>query len=292
MSKPSKDGLPNIQTVCARAAFFLQQQNIKTPKLEAEILLASVLGCDRTQLMIRAHDAVSKEQEQALMQLINKRAEHTPLHYLTRQKEFMGRDFLVTEDVLIPRDDTEVLVHQALAFLKQFEAPRVLDLGTGSGIVAITLKKEMPMLKMLASDLSSEALCVAMDNAKRHGAEVVFLQSDLFAAFLNKEQMMFQAIVSNPPYVAVSEQDSLPKDVQQEPALALFGGDDGLDYYRRIVAKAGRFLLPGGKLFLEIGCQQAQRVVDLMIEQGFTEVCVQKDLAGLDRVVFGLWRCE
>lgn len=228
-----------------------------------------------------------KKQDTAAVyrRLLAARSRHVPLQHLTGEQEFMGYPFLVNEHVLIPRQDTECLVEAAVKEIKKESGNiAVLDLCTGSGCIAVSLKKLLPKAHVTATDLSAEALAVAKENAGRLQADISFLRGDLFAPVTGQ----FDLIVSNPPYIETKVIGSLMPEVRDhEPRQALCGGADGLDFYRRIAKEAPAYLKPGGALYLEIGCEQGEAVTALLLENGFEKVSCLQDLAGLDRIVCG-----
>ena len=283
MCNKTTEGLPRIQELCSQAALFLKEAGVEAARLEAELLLGLVLGKDRTRLLMDALDPVEPDQEDRLQALLEQRAAGVPVQYLLGHTEFMGREFQVCEDVLIPRDDTAVLVETSLAELEGTQEPRILDLCTGSGIVAITLSLTLET-KVLASDVSAEALAVGQTNAQTLGAQVDFRQGDLFGA-LEPGDGPFDLIASNPPYISREEMGTLQREVKQEPELALLGGEDGLDYYRAIAAGAMEHLKPGGRLLVEIGWRQAEAVAALFVGAGYVDPIVRQDMAGHPRVV-------
>lgn len=223
------------------------------------------------------------------LSVIDRRAAHVPLQYLTHEQNFCGADIYVDERVLIPRQDTEVLVAAALDLAAMLDgAPALLDLCTGSGCIPIALSRLGDFSSITAADLSADALEVAKMNAEQNGAEIRFVQSDLFDAFRKKAEAAerFDLITCNPPYIRSGDMAGLQPEVRDnEPAMALDGGEDGLDFYRRLAEEAGQFLNPGGCVCFEIGFDQAADVSALLENAGFQEVRVLKDLAGLDRVV-------
>ena len=223
------------------------------------------------------------------LSVIDRRAAHVPLQYLTHEQNFCGADIYVDERVLIPRQDTEVLVAAALDLAAMLDgAPALLDLCTGSGCIPIARSRLGDFGSITASDLSADALEVAKMNAEQNGAEIRFVQSDLFEAFRKKAEAAerFDLITCNPPYIRSGDMAGLQPEVRDnEPAMALDGGEDGLDFYRRLAEDAGQFLNPGGCVCFEIGFDQAADVSALLENAGFQEVRVLKDLAGLDRVV-------
>ena len=220
------------------------------------------------------------------LSVIDRRAAHVPLQYLTHEQNFCGADIYVDERVLIPRQDTEVLVAAALDLAAMLDgAPALLDLCTGSGCIPIALSRLGDFGSITAADLSADALEVAKMNAEQNGAEIRFVQSDLFEAFRKKAER-FDLITCNPPYIRSGDMAGLQPEVRDnEPSMALDGGEDGLDFYRRLAEEAGQFLNPGGCVCFEIGFDQAADVSALLENAGFKEVRVLKDLAGLDRVV-------
>ena len=232
----------------------------------------------------------------AYLEVIDRRAAHVPLQYLTHEQNFCGADMYVDERVLIPRQDTEVLVAAALDLAAMLDgSPALLDLCTGSGCIPIALSRLGDFGSITAADLSADALEVAKMNAEQNGARIRFVQSDLFDAFRKKTEdgkitpeaaERFDLITCNPPYIRSGDMAGLLLEVRDnEPSMALDGGEDGLDFYRRLAAEAGQFLNPGGCVCFEIGFDQAADVTALLENAGFEEVRVLKDLAGLDRVV-------
>ena len=264
----------------------LEQAEIMNAELDARYLLEHILQIRRVDFFLDRQREVSTEQQEAYMHKIDLRATHVPLQHILGNQEFMGYEFLVNEHVLIPRQDTEVLVETALPLV---EGKRVLDLCTGSGCIIISLSKMGHLQQAVGVDLSEEALSVAKENARTLEADVTFLHSDLFEQVTG----VYDVIVSNPPYIETETIAGLMEEVRDhEPRMALDGGRDGLDFYRRIVQDSVSYLADGGYLCFEIGCEQGQAVRTLLEEQGFTECRIVKDLAGLDRVVYGQWSVE
>jgi release factor glutamine methyltransferase len=255
------------------------------PRREAEILLQSVLLRDRAYLIAHAQELVDSSKGLAARAWFSRRRSGEPIAYIVGVREFYGLPFRVSSDVLIPRPETELLVELALGRAGQHA--RVLELGTGSGAVAIALWSKRPDLKITASDVSQSALEVARRNADAHGADIEFIQSNWFEA-IGPEP--FDLIASNPPYVAESDPHLKQGDLRFEPRLALLGGDDGLACLRAIAAQARYHLRPGGQLLLEHGYDQGQACAALLREVGYAEVSDFRDLAGLPRACAGLWR--
>lgn len=284
-----------IRRVIAWATDDLKKRDVSTaPRLEVELLLGLVLKTNRVGLIIDADRPLSKEELGRYRALHQRRRSGEPVAYLVGVREFYGRPFRVDRRVLIPRPDTEVLVEVGLARTQAlYLSARVLDLCTGSGCVAISLAKERPTTRVMATDLSPDALFVARENALRLGAmNVAFLQGDLFAPIAQRRaRIKFDLITANPPYIAEADIATLQVDIRGfEPSLALRGGDDGLDIVRRIVREAPHFLDEGGALAMEIGAGQAQATAALLEAAGFSDIAVAKDLGGHERVVSGV-RC-
>ena len=262
----------------------LAQAEIVDAECDAWLLLEHVSGMNRAQFFLHQQDTVPDELEADYRGMLRKRVEHIPLQHLTGTQEFMGLEFQVSPDVLIPRQDTELLVEKLLPHI---QGKRVLDVCTGSGCIAISLAVLGKPKQMDAVDLSEKALIQAGKNAKRLGADVSFYRSDM----LDKINGRYDVIVSNPPYIASDVVDELMPEVQEhEPRMALDGGADGLDLYRRLLAQAPERLLSGGLLAVEIGYDQREAVMELFREQGFTDVYCDRDLCGNDRVVMGRYQ--
>lgn len=267
----------------------LQVAGIEEATLDARLLLEAVCGTNRNDLLVHGEQPVAPEAEEKYLNWIRQRAEHIPLQQLTGEQDFMGLTFNVNEHVLIPRQDTEILVEEVLKELH--DGMRVLDMCTGSGCILLSLLHYSNDCEGLGVDLSAEALEVAGRNVLKvltpeKAEHAHFLQSDLF----EKVEGKFEIIVSNPPYIASAEVDRLMPEVRDhEPRMALDGTADGLEFYRRIIAEAGQYLVSSGMLFFEIGYDQGQAVSELMREHGYREVQVVQDYAGLDRVVYGTY---
>jgi len=253
---------------------------------EAQMLLAFVVGKERPVLLAHTEDDLTIMQEEQYLMLLRQRKEHIPLQYLTNRANFYGRDFYVDERVLIPRFDTEVLLECALERIADGNS-KVADICTGSGILAISVAMERNC-ETWAVDLSEDALAVAKKNATLLKADVRWEQGDLFAPLQeNNLRGYFDVIMSNPPYITGDEMVLLDEEVKKEPAMALYGGNDGLDFYRRLAKEAQDYLKNGGYLLLEIGYLQGQEVKNLLDSAGFTDTFVKKDWQGHDRVVCG-----
>lgn len=269
----------------------LQAAGIEEAALDARLLLEAVCGTDRNDLLVHGEQPVAPEAEEKYFGWIGKRAGRIPLQQLTGEQDFMGLTFNVNEHVLIPRQDTEILVEEVLKELH--DGMRILDMCTGSGCILLSLLHYSNDCEGLGVDLSAEALEVAGRNVLKvltpeKAEHAHFLQSDLF----EKVEGKFEIIVSNPPYIASAEVEKLMPEVRDhEPRMALDGTEDGLYFYRRIIEEAGKHLVSSGMLFFEIGYDQGQAVSELMRTEGYCEVQVVQDYAGLDRVVLGTY-CE
>jgi release factor glutamine methyltransferase len=257
--------------------------------VDARVLLGHVLGKDRAWLAAHATETIPAAQADEFFALAKRRRDGEPVAYLTGTREFWGLAIAVSPAVLIPRPETETLVEMALAWLPADRETRVLDLGTGSGAIALAIAHERPRTLVLATDISDAALSLARDNARRlQIANIEFARSDWFAALPSKFQgTRFDLIVSNPPYVEAGDAHLSTGDLQHEPAVALSPGDDGLLAIRRIVAGAPEHLVAGGALIVEHGYDQEDAVRALFTEAGFTDVTSARDLAGIPRVVGG-----
>lgn len=254
------------------------------PVGEARLLARHVLGCSLAWLEAHRDDKLTEAQADAFSELVSVRAAGEPIAYLLGRREFYGRDFAVSPAVLIPRPETELLVDLAKAAVASRPAPRILDLGTGSGCVAITLALEIPAAEVTAVDVAPEALAVAQENATQLGARVRFIESDWFIALGDQR---FDLIVGNPPYVAEGDPHLSEGDLRFEPETALHCGADGLSAIRRIIAEAPGYLVPGGWLYFEHGYDQAEAIAALLGEAGYAEIEQHRDLAGIVRVSGG-----
>lgn len=268
----------------------LAEEGIEEFSLDAWYLLEYVTGVSKAMYFAEPERAVSEENADRYIDCIRRRAAHIPLQHITGEQEFMGYPFCVNEHVLIPRQDTEILVEEAIQVMRP--KMKVLDMCTGSGCIVLSILKMcrekyyMTDLQGIGADVSEEALKVARENGRRLGVPVTWIQSDLFAKIPEEEK--YDVIVSNPPYIETAVIDTLQEEVRlHDPYIALDGKEDGLYFYRRIISEAGKYLKMQGKLMFEIGCDQAEAVEELMKNDGYEQITVKKDLAGLDRVVYG-----
>lgn len=280
----------NVGEALVEAIEALRGEPIGSPRMAAETLLMHVLGRDRAWVIAHPEAALSEEQAAQFREAVARRAKGEPLQYITGHQEFWGLDFKVTPQVLIPRPETEHLVEAAVAKVRElkWEKPRIVDVGTGSGCIALAIKSELPQAEVHAVDISWEALAVAQENAERLKLYVEFGQSDLLSDFRRGRSTatQFDLIVSNPPYVGRSEWEKVQKEVREhEPGVAVFAGEQGIEIYRRLIPEAKAALTPGGWLMMEIGYSQEQAVLELMGE--FADVTSIPDLQGIPRVVVG-----
>ena len=260
----------------------LTEAKIPEAELDARLLLEEVCGTDRNDLLVHGDKEIPPEQCDRYVEYIQRRQKREPLQQITGYQEFMGLRFKVTPDVLIPRQDTEILVEEVMRYLH--DGMHLLDMCTGSGCILLSLLKYSNDCEGTGCDISEKALKVAEENAEMLSLNASFVQSNLFENISGK----YEFIVSNPPYIPTGVIPTLMEEVRDhEPVSALDGREDGLYFYREIVEKAGEYLYPGGMLFFEIGYDQAEKVSSLMRKAGYREVTVCKDLAGLDRVVYG-----
>jgi release factor glutamine methyltransferase len=290
----AKSDTPTISSLLSRSTGYLREKGSTSPRLDAELLLAEVLGLTRVELYTNFEQPLNNDEVDAYRELVRRRGRGEPVAYIVGRAYFRNLTLRVSPAVLVPRPETEHVVDSALTFLMEGDwgphSPEVLDLGTGSGAIAVSLAAGFPEARITATDASSEALEIAAENARIEGAagRVVLMESDLFDRL--DPLHTFDLIVCNPPYISAEEWPTLPVDVRDhEPRHALYGGRDGLDFYRRLAAEAPQFLRPQGCLIMEIGHNQGVAVTELLRESGlFDSVDIEKDYAGHDRVVTAL----
>jgi release factor glutamine methyltransferase len=263
-----------------------RQAGIDTPELDARLISQHIFGLDAMALVRREREAIPDEWAAELERAALRRLAGEPVSRIVGEREFWGLRFALNAATLDPRPETELLVGEAIAFAEHKRSPRFVDLGTGSGAIAVAIASAIPKARGFATDISEEALAAARANAERHGvaARIDFRQGIWWQAVPHTE--LFDLIVSNPPYIAREEIATLQPEVRLfDPKLALDGGWDGLEAYRAIASQAARRLNPGGLVLLEIGANQGETVTRIFSRAGFGRVEVQKDLAGLDRLV-------
>lgn len=271
-----------FQSVLHWGTHFLKQHGISNPRFEAELLLSNILDIDRIQLLVQSEHTVTESQKLKFIQFIKQRSGHQPYAQIVGHKEFMGLDFMITPDVLIPRPDTENIVEETLAVMHGMleKSIHVLDLCCGSGAIGIAIAKYEERAVVTGSDLSETALNLAKRNAKKIGVQVDFLQGNLFQNISDR----FDIIVSNPPYIPTQKIAELSEDVKNyEPKLALDGGNSGLDFYQKIFQQAYKYLNHESYLICECGWNQAQDIADIAEDNSFNVQRIIKDLANLDR---------
>nr|WP_317356741.1 peptide chain release factor N(5)-glutamine methyltransferase [uncultured Tyzzerella sp.] len=276
MSKKIKDILIKYKKI-------LKENNFETYCLDVEVLLMNVTNFNKTNLYLNTEYILKDEQFEKFENFFNRRLKNEPIAYIIGKCEFMGIDFLLNKHTLIPRGDTEILVEKGIEIIKENNFKNVIDIGTGSGAIAISLAKYCNV-NVDALDINIEALNMAKKNATLNNVKVNFIQSNLFENVNNK----YDVIVSNPPYIKTDVIQTLEKNVKDyEPILALDGGKSGLDFYEKITNNVYKFLNNGGYLMFEIGYDQAEQVKKIMENNNFSNINILKDLAGLDRVIFG-----
>lgn len=274
-----------IKEALNKGMILLKSNQIDSPKLKARLLLQYVLKLKREQIIIYDNMQIEKEQEKEYLQNIQKLIKGIPLQHITNTQEFMKMNFYVNNNVLIPRPDTEILVEEVIKLGKEKKNPVILDLCTGSGAIAISIAKYLPSAKVYASDISKKALEIAKINAKNNevSSKIKFINSDLFEKI---KEMKFDIIVSNPPYIKTSEIKLLDNEVQKEPILALDGGKDGLDFYRKIVTEAYSHLKYESYLCFEIGYDQKEEVTKIIKDaKVYSKTYCKKDLYANDRII-------
>lgn len=272
-----------IKQAITKGMIMLKSNNVESPKLKARLLLQYVLDKPRQYIIVYDNKEIDKQQQWQYFVNIEKLTKGIPLQHITHRQEFMKMDFFVDENVLIPRPDTEILVEEVIKIAQKYNSPRILDLCTGSGAIAISLKKFVPNADITAVDISEKALEIAQKNAEKLEAKINFVKSNLFDKLDNKK---FDIIVSNPPYIRKDEIKKLSEEVQKEPKIALDGGEDGLDFYRIIAEQAINYLKTGSFLCFEIGYNQKNDVIKIIEdEQNYKNIYCKKDLYGNDRII-------
>ncbi len=273
-----------IGGIIDRSRQYLAKNGVESPRLDAEILLCHILGKERIQLYVQFDQPLQKAELDAYRDFIVRRGKGEPVAHIVGRRAFLRMELVVNENVLVPRPETELLAEATVKLCRRFSESRILDIGTGSGALALGILSGVLSANAVAVDISETALAVAKLNAeKNHLAErVTFISSDIYNGLSGEK---FHIIVSNPPYIPTGELAGLSREVRHEPVLALDGGRDGLDYYRRIIGGAGEHLLPDGCVAVEVGAGQAPAVVGLAKENGFCEIKILKDYAGIERIV-------
>lgn len=272
-----------IREALTKGMIILKSNNIETPKLKARLLLQYILKKDRQYLIVYDNKEIDKKAQWEYFINIEKLSNGVPLQHITHTQEFMKMDFFVNENVLIPRPDTEILVEEVIELAKKMDKPKILDLCTGSGAIAISIAKNVPTAEVTAIDISEKALEVAKKNARNLQAKVKFKKSNLFS---NIGKTKFDIIVSNPPYIKKADIKLLSSEVQKEPEIALDGGYDGLDFYRKIANQAIDYLKFESYLCFEIGFDQQEDVIEIIKDtKHYNDTYCKKDLFGNDRII-------
>lgn len=270
---------------------YFEAKGVENPRLDAEVLLCAVLKCQRITLYVDFERPLSEDELSTYRQYVQRRGNFEPLAYILGEKAFMRNSFKVTPATLVPRPETELLVEsvvKAANILRPDGGAKLLDIGTGSGAIIVSLLDYLPQARGVGVDISVDALIVAKENAERIGvgSRIGFVRSDVFSKLPLEKK--FDIIVSNPPYIPAADIAGLDRDVQQEPRSALDGGADGLDFYRRIAKEAPAHLADEGLLAFEVGINQAQAVQHLCLDSGFAQTAVRRDYAGTERMVFAV----
>ena len=274
-----------IKQALTKGVTILKLEKITTPKLKARLLLQYVLKKPRQYLIVYDSQKLTNIQEQEYLKYINLLKQGEPIEHITHQKEFMKLSFYVDENVLIPRQDTEVLVEEVIKIAKKIRAKKILDLCTGSGAIAVSLAKYLENVEITALDISDKAIDIAISNAKNNNVQdkITFVESNLFEGLAEEK---YDIIVSNPPYIKRKEIEKLDKEVRKEPKIALDGGEDGLEFYRKIIDKGYEYLRYGGYICLEIGYDQKEEVTKIIKDRGqYVQTYCKKDLYDNDRVI-------
>lgn len=279
-----------VPALCNRIKGILTRAGADNPDGDCAEILMSVLGCSRTQLIARGADAVSDEIAEKAAAMAQRRASGEPIQYVIGSWSFMGRTYTVGKGVLIPRDDTEVVVREALRLLRPLPSPVVADLCAGSGIIAVTLAKELPGAAVFAVEKSEEAYGYLTRNIASNGAAVTPILGDLYECFSGFEDHSLDMIVSNPPYIRSREIDGLQKEVRYEPRLALDGGESGYDFYEAIIRLWTPKLKAGGYIAFEIGEGQDDHIQNLLKENSYTDIKRYLDIQGLTRAITAVYQ--
>lgn len=292
-----------LRQIIEEGRLLLEAAGIEEAATDAWYLLEYVTGISRAAYYGEPDQIVEERQTKEYLECIEMRRKRIPLQHITGEQEFMGYPFYVNEHVLIPRQDTEVLVEEGVKVIhSKGREVKVLDMCTGSGCILLSILKMCPLAVGTGCDISDAALCVAKKNAKRLRVEARWVRSDLFEQWKvsgkcggqeSMSDMRYDMIISNPPYIRTADIEELQEEVRvHDPRIALDGGEDGLDFYRKIIKDSIPYMEDGGYLLVEIGCDQGKDVAELMQSQGYQDIRIKKDLTGLDRVVIGRYNKE
>lgn len=279
----------NVKEVLASSVEYFKKHNIENPRLDAEVLMAYVLDKERIQLYVDFDLPLQKEELDRYRELVYRRAHHIPVAYLTGIKEFMSLEFEVDRNVLIPRPETEQLVESIIEYCQENNktVPNIVDIGTGSGVIAISLAHYIDEARVLGIDISDTALEIAGRNVKKHGLadRVKLVQGNILEPLIKIGKDNVDIVVSNPPYIDDEEYQALSQEVKKEPRIALAGGSDGLEFYRKLIPQVEKVLKNGGLLAVEIGYNQADDIRNLF-SSSWHNIIVKKDYNGCDRMIF------
>lgn len=278
--------LPTIAEALHQANTFLREREVSEAQLTAQSLLAAALDRDRTYLIVNFKQMLTLEEQDRFLDLLDRRAQGEPLQYIIGTQEFFGLEFEVTNDVLIPRPESELIVEEVIRLSNSLESPTIIDIGTGSGCLAVAICRELPRARVIATDISERALRVAARNASRHlePGRVSFVAADLLSTLADRPYADF--IVSNPPYIAVDELATLQREVRDwEPHIALTDFGDGLSFFRKLLKDAPSRLKPRGHLLCEMGYTQSELIAALVDERTWKEPRFLADLQGIPRVL-------
>lgn len=289
----STDDVWTVQRILQWTTSFLKQKEVESPRLESELLLAHARNCQRIRLYTDFETPLTDDERNKMREYVRRRANREPLAYITGKREFYGRDFRVGSGVLVPRPDTETLIDVCLDRMAKDQPVSACEIGFGSGCISITLAKQRPQLKIIASDISTEAMSFAKDNVELHemANQVQLVLGNGFEPIAAADAGLFDGIVSNPPYIRNDEMSELPPEVKNyEPATALASGEDGLSLIRELISQAGSHLKPGGWMALELDPSQSDEAAELFTKAGFEDACIHNDLSGQDRVVSAKWK--
>ena len=269
-----------IQNVLAWLIHTFRSLKFENPELNSELILSNVLNLKRTELHLSSQNKISEIDFEIINRILRRRIDHEPFQYIFGKTDFFGYPILVDRNVLIPRSETELLVEKIIN--ENSEVRTILEIGTGSGAIAIALAKNLLQAKIDATDISEKALQIAMKNALKNKVEINFINSDLFKNVSGK----YDLIVSNPPYISKTEYEKLPFEIRDfEPKKALIAEENGLFFYKKILAKVKDYLTKNGKIYFEIGFDQAERIKEIALINGFTNIEVCKDFNGFDRIM-------
>lgn len=281
-------GIVNIKQILKSTESFLTEHNISQPRLDAEVLLADLLDMERIKLYVNFDYPLSQKEIDRYREMILRRAHHYPVAYITGHKEFMSLDFYINENVLVPRPETELLVEEIISICekREIEAPNIVDVGTGSGVIMVSLGHYLQKARILGVDVLDEALEVARKNISKYdlGERLKVVRGDLLSPLLKRKKDNVDIIVSNPPYISKEEFKDLSPEVKKEPKTALDGGKKGLEIYKKLIPQASHALRSGGFMILEIGYQQAEDIKSLL-GGNWQNIVIKKDYGDCDRIL-------